>query len=324
MTTATIAISKREHALRIMNRRPVLYGLIALSLVWIFAMNWPGTIFEQYHTNTHHEPHDFDPDASESPLVRLAGQSTIGDHVAVITDTQYSERLVPLIMHFHAMLGPDWPIIFYTSQDNFDEHFGPNAEVRSAVWDRAVAAGSIEVRLIGSQFDLTQREGVNIFLSKPWLWNQLAPAKNVLIFQTDAMICANSPHKIEDFLKWDFIGAPFRRNDKIYNGGLSLRNRDSILDLLEEGRDWQKESEAGEWKEGGEDVWFGRMFEKQRRPLPSTKVALQFSHEYNWNVREYKQPFGYHKVHKNAKDSLAEIRKWCPEIELAAPGQLKG
>jgi hypothetical protein len=41
----------------------------------------------------------------------------ITNNVAIITDTQHTSRLIPLIVHFHALVGPEWPIVFYTSEE---------------------------------------------------------------------------------------------------------------------------------------------------------------------------------------------------------------
>ncbi len=243
----------------------------------------------------------------------------IRDRVAVISDTQYSLRLVPLILHFHSVLGPDWPLIFYTTPEIRDQHLTNN----SAVWQKAVREGRIQVRIIPDEFDLTQREGVNLYLSRPWFWEQLAPAQHVLIFQTDAMICGNSHRTVEDFFQWDFIGAPLHGSEKYLNGGLSLRNRTMILDILGEGANWEEDVKSGAWDMGGEDIWFSRRMTDRGGQLPDAKAAVEFSCEHQWHVDRQKEPMGYHKVHKYASSSIEEISKWCPEIALAAPGTLK-
>ncbi len=217
------------------------------------------------------------------------------------------------------MLGPDWPLIFYTTQETRDQHLASGP----AAWQRAVQDGRIQVRIIPDEFDLTQRHSVNLYLSRPWLWEQLAPAQHVLIFQTDAMICGNSQRAVEDFFKWDFIGAPLHGSEKYLNGGLSLRNRTMILDILREGANWEEDVNSGAWDMGGEDIWFSRRMTDRGGQLPDWKEAVEFSCEHQWHVDRQKQPLGYHKVHKYASSSIEEITKWCPEIALAAPGTLK-
>lgn len=53
------------------------------------------------------------------------------------------------------------------------------------------------------------------------------------------MICSNSPYTINDFLKYDYIGSPWRFSYKKAfkdvggDGGISIRNRQHILKALE-------------------------------------------------------------------------------------------
>lgn len=253
-----------------------------------------------------------------------SGAFEIKDKVALISDTQYSSRLVPLILHFHAVLGPEWPIVFYTSNETNAILTGNNGTRQAAIWDQAVSRGSIDVRIIPEEFNMTTRHGVNIYLSRPWLWEQLAPAKHVLVFQTDAMLCANAYESMDDFLEWDFIAAPLHTKEKLFNGGLSLRNRTMMMEILANpANNWEDETAAGTWTMGGEDIWFSRKMDRMGAHLPDFKKAVTFACQHDWHVSHSKTPLGYHKVHKNAGKRLGEIAEWCPEIALAAPGKLK-
>ena len=246
----------------------------------------------------------------------------IGDKVALISDTEYSARLVPLILHFHVVLGPEWPIVFYTSNETRDRLNEVNGTA-SKIWQRTVASGAIDVRIIPDEWNMTTRHGVNVYLSRPWLWEQMAPAKHVLVFQTDAMICGNSKRTMEDFLRFDFIGAPMNTRAKLFNGGLSLRNRTIMMEILSNpANDWERETADGTWTLGGEDIWFSRRIEEHGGNLPSFAESLTFSCQHDWHISREKQPLGYHKVHKVAASHLPEIAEWCPEIALAAPGKL--
>lgn len=56
---------------------------------------------------------------------------------------------------------------------------------------------------------------------------------------------------MEDFLEYDFVGAPIEvpkhgnnGHGEGYNGGFSLRNRSMVLDIMRESS-WQKEKETG-------------------------------------------------------------------------------
>ncbi|KAK6533673.1 hypothetical protein TWF694_002606 [Orbilia ellipsospora] len=288
--------------------------LIALSLIFVWAVTL--TPKKSFFDSTNHFLGMDRPSKASSPYT-----FNISSKVAIITDTAFTNRHIPLIMHYNGVLGPEWPIIFFTSQAVYDEQLKPTAENASAVWGRAVDEGRVQVRIIPDEFDLTSRKSVNRYLASRWLWEQLAPAKHVLVFQADAILCANSYKTVEDFFEYDFIGATLAPNARLYNGGLSLRNREMIMKLFDEGHDFAKEIDEGTYR-GGEDVWFSRKFGERGANLPSNETALEFSCEYNFHINVQKRPMGYHKIHKAAPLRLAEIADWCPEIQLSGPGLL--
>ncbi|CAK7203130.1 hypothetical protein SEUCBS139899_005859 [Sporothrix eucalyptigena] len=300
-----------------LSRRFVAIALSLLAIIYIVRLTPHEMVTSQiFDTNKAH--------TASTDVAEVDTTFRIKDKVALISDTQYSARLVPLILHFHAVLGPDWPIVFYTSNETSSRLADTNGTTGSAIWQRAVASGAIDVRIIPDMWNMTTRHGVNVYLSRPWLWEQLAPAKHVLVFQTDAMICANSFTTMDDFLIYDFIGAPLHTKEKLFNGGLSLRNRSMMMEIINNpANNWEDETAAGTWTLGGEDIWFSRKMDRMGGHLPDFSQAVKFACQHDWHVSHSKTPLGYHKVHKNAGKRLPEIAEWCPEIAMAAPGKLQ-
>ncbi len=154
-------------------------------------------------------------------------------------------NLIPLIMHFSAVLGPSWPIVIYTSSENVGIFSS------SAAFRRQLRSGVVQIRILPSTVLFTNSDSVSAFLTKPWLWENLAPAKYILMFQSDSMICSNAARTVEDFFEYDFVGAPIAPNlGAGMNGGLSLRKRETFLRILDEW-DWEKEKGRR-----FEDRWF--------------------------------------------------------------------
>lgn len=309
--------------------RPAVIALRTLVFVWIAALfakvllGWNTPLLPQTAIGRIEQILTAEAPTNTTETIPSQTSITLGhvqNKVAFMVETQYTDHLVPLILHFHGVLGPDWPIVFFTTQEVIQTHLGPS---HSAIWQRAVTSGAVVVIPIPESkgFDLTDRVGVNLFLVDPWVWQKLAPAKHVLLFQSDSMICANSPHKIEDFFHWDFIGPPPLQDRHWYHGGLTLRNRTMIMDILSEPHDWLAETKAGT-DGGGEDIWFATKMEARGGKLPDWPMAIQFAEEFDWNVEAYKTPFGYHKVQADAPQSMDEISAYCPEIALAIPGVL--
>jgi len=172
---------------------------------------------------------------------------TITTKAAVIVETRFRTNLIPLILHFSSVLGPTWPIIIYTSAESVGQFSA------SAALSRYLKSGAIQVRMLPQTVLFTNSDSVNQFMTTPWLWENLAPAEHILIFQSDSMLCANAARSVDDYFDYDFVGAPIAKGlGKGYNGGLSLRKRSTILNILDKW-DWEMTKKEGD---RFEDQWY--------------------------------------------------------------------
>jgi len=61
------------------------------------------------------------------------------------------------------------------------------------------------------------------------------PTETFLVFQTDTIICKNSKDLINEFLSYDYVGAPWKNpinGEYVGNGGLSLRKKSKMLNKI--------------------------------------------------------------------------------------------
>lgn len=230
------------------------------------------------------------------------------DKVAVIMETRALNNLIPLILHFSTVLGPSWPIILLTSRSV--THLIDSAALRSAM-----KSGRVIIRYLPEGLMFETHFDVSLFLTKPWFWEELAPAGRVLMFQADSILCANAKLGVDDFLGWDLVGAPITEawHGQGYNGGLSLRNREMTLDITR--NDYAKHplnSTSDQDIEKYEDQWFFKRFQERGAKMPSTDVAKTFSVQLEY----YDFPVGYHQPMEFQKEHREEIERWCPEVRL--------
>lgn len=232
--------------------------------------------------------------------------------VAALMETRASPNLAPLILHFSSVLGPTWPIkIFTTAAVAASLSTSPPLA-------RKVADSSVSFVLLPERQTFTQHSHVSDFFSKAWFWERLAPAQRVLMFQSDSIICANSRRTVDDFLEYDFVGAPVVEGlGEGYNGGLSIRNVDLILDIVKN-ESWEEDRKEndGKYKDGPnvdyEDQWFYAKMKERNGKFPTQEVASQFSVETIWAEK----PLGYHQANVWQEDSMEQILTWCPEYKL--------
>jgi hypothetical protein len=257
-------------------------------------------------------------DIQDSQEVASPNVAFSTEKVAVIVENRPLVNLVPIILHFSAVLGPEWPIHIFTNEEV------QKSLHESSSFQRGLSDSRFQIRLLPPGKTLNTHASVSDFFTKPWFWEQLAPAEHLLLFQADSVICSNSNQKVEDFFQYDFVGAPVDEERGLgmgYNGGLSLRSRSKMLEITNT-YDWQTERH-GDHSQGNvdyEDQWFSKKL-RELPPgpdgspganLPSTEVAKKFSVETMW----YDRPLGYHQPNVWQAAHMDEVYSWCPEYRM--------
>ena len=121
----------------------------------------------------------------------------------------------------------------------------------------------------------------NRLLTSKRFWRNV-PDK-VLIFQHDSMLLRKG---IEEFLKWDFIGAPIRNIPGCMNGGLSLRSKKTMMDII------HNFPYQGESIHGNEDIYFCNRLDWVGAKKPDKATAAKFSIETEFQLGS----LGYHQI----------------------------
>lgn len=125
------------------------------------------------------------------------------------------------------------------------------------------------------------------------IWMQ---PKHILIFQTDCLLFSG---ELEEFLKFDMVGAAWQHSPfRGCNGGLSIRNRESMIRVCEN----------NEWVYDNEDGFFSYRYASQLK-MPEFKDKMKFSMEGVWS----NEAKGMHAAYKHQNlyrlEKLLE-KKW--------------
>ncbi|KAK8049908.1 hypothetical protein PG994_011638 [Apiospora phragmitis] len=291
----------------------VLKATCVLLVFWIIAGLSRSHVYESYdydvvrlanqtaHNVTWSTPDDVNRrKQAEEALAKVTKKHT--DRVAIIVENRPLQNLVPTILHFHSVLGQEWPMIFYTHS---------TGRRRSpARWRR-----DITIRHLQPEFTFETHHSVSLFLTERWLWEDLAPYAKILMFQSDSIICSASEARADDFVEWDLVGAPIGETwGAGYNGGLSIRNRAMMLDVLDRHR-FQDDMDPPY-----EDQWFYKKLRElppredgtPAARLPDIDDARRFAVETIYGER----PLGYHQPMRFNKEKKNEILQYCPEIGM--------
>lgn len=154
-------------------------------------------------------------------------------------------------------------------------------------------------------------------------WQSIA-GDRILIYQSDTALCSRSTYQLNDFLRYDYIGAPWPpdvRGGRGGNGGLSIRSRPAMIycsQLATSGR-----LERGLIEEA-EDVYFSAcvydylpLYNIMNTTVPSRDVQTQFALEFEFPANGV-LPLGVHKPWKHIEGSDWErLVEHCPDADTA-------
>lgn len=188
--------------------------------------------------------------------------------LALLIENRPSPILAPLMLHFISVVPPDWSFRFIGSGDSV------TAINKSAAIRQHVGTGKLDLTYIPPNMSTAGQEMISRFLTTLWLYETiLHPAEWLLVFQTDSILCSNSKNNLDDYLEYDWIGAPWNPGGQWGgNGGLSLRRVSRIVDIL---RNQQRANDSEP-----EDVWLAeRLAHHPQANVANGSVSLTFSGE---------------------------------------------
>ncbi|KAM3080965.1 hypothetical protein ACMFMG_004924 [Clarireedia jacksonii] len=188
--------------------------------------------------------------------------------VALLIENRVNPILSPLLLHFMSVVPPDWRFRFMGSYESVA------AVNNSRAIRQHVASGKLDLTYIPANMTTGSQEEISRFLTTLWLYETvLQPAEWLLVFQTDSMLCANSRQSLNNWLEYDWVGAPWNPNGRFGgNGGLSLRRVSAIIDVLR--------YQVREPNSEPEDVWLSdRLGHRPNAKLANGTVSLTFSGE---------------------------------------------
>jgi hypothetical protein len=223
-------------------------------------------------------------------------------NIAVIVDDRVSEALLRAVINVVKNVPDDWPIQIITLAEH--RHFLETSSVKDYM--RHGKVFMTDLKFANRISSISPIAYSNKILASIEFWQQVRGEK-VLIFQTDSTFCSNSSYKITDFLKYDFIGAPWHSGG-CCNGGFSLRSREKILQILKR---------AHYTGESNEDIWYSHQLTKVNASIAPSEVARVFSVETIYHP----YPLAVHKprVEHLGIRNMRRLCNECPETQLVIP-----
>ena len=219
-------------------------------------------------------------------------------HIAVLVEDRTTDRIISIVHNINHHIPSSWPIQIFPGKDN--EHF-----MRNSTLAPFITSGKVFFTRMKEVYDKSE---TNELLTNADFWKQVRGEK-ILYFQIDSIMCSNSPHKITDYLQYDYIGAPwnptwypFNRTYLVGNGGFSLRSRSKTLALI---------ALIPYNSRLPEDIWYAQNLHRVNASIPSVDIAKTFSVESVY----YERPVGIHKFPWRC-DFRRKLAAKCPEAVM--------
>lgn len=123
--------------------------------------------------------------------------------VAIIIEGRPLPHLVPQLLHMISVVPSDWRFKF----------IGTNKSVisisRSFASKYHEANGKLDLVVIPEPWKIDSKEDVHRLLTDMRFYDEVLPeVEHMFKFESDAILCANSKDSLNDWLKFDWAGAP--------------------------------------------------------------------------------------------------------------------
>jgi hypothetical protein len=234
----------------------------------------------------------------EPPPLESAGGHSSAPVCAVIVETRPHPALEFVVNWFSDRLRVPIQLIHGTGNEAF---------IRGTTIEALLDQGRVQLDRLNVA-NLPARSYNALFLNREF-WNRMAGRNKILVFQTDALLCAASPFTLADFFHFDYIGSAwsckrpigFRINGGC--GGLSIRDWKSSVRSLE-----VFPPEA--WP-GGEDGYFAFHLDLMGFRVGSADDCARFASQGSFKHKS----FGVHKPRSMDRPTLERFIDYCPEVQ---------
>jgi hypothetical protein len=215
-------------------------------------------------------------------------------YTAVIVEPREHPALELVLTNFTELLDDRWNFIIF--------HGNINRDYINNILNTKLSTNINRIKLINLNVNNLSIDDYNKLLVSKSFYDNI-PNETFLIFQTDTLICSNYKDTIYNFIDYDYVGAPWSANNKVGNGGLSLRKKSKMLEILDKCND--------RISLHNEDIFFSQScLDKVDMNLPSVEEAKKFSIETIYSD----QSFGIHSPWKYIYN-ISDITQFCPGLD---------
>ena len=220
-------------------------------------------------------------------------------YTAIIIEPRKHRALYYVLLNALKNLSNNWNIIVF--------HGNLNKEYVENIINTKLTEYKERIKLINLKVDNLDFYNYNATMLDKSFYDNI-PTEVFLVFQTDSLIISKNKDIINDFIKYDYVGAPFDKigphnahlNKLVGNGGLSLRRKSKMLEIIDACK--------ATWDYNGEDRFFSFPCNSIKINKPSFEEAQRFCSQFTMNENSFA-------IHKTWYEfPLKDVEKNFPEV----------
>jgi len=123
--------------------------------------------------------------------------------LALMIEPRPLPHLVPQMLHMMSVVPPDWRFLFIGSEQSTVSA----GRAYSIKYQQAI--GKLDLMLLPEPWNISSKEHIDRTLTDLRFYDEFLPGVEWLLkFESDSILCANSATSLEDWLDFDWVGAP--------------------------------------------------------------------------------------------------------------------
>ena len=123
--------------------------------------------------------------------------------VALLIEPRVMPHLVPQILHMISVVPPDWRFLFIGSEKS------ATSLGRAYATKHQQVIGKLDIMVMPEPWEIDSKEHVYRMLTDIRFYDEFLPdVEWILKYESDSILCANSPQSLNDWLHWGWAGAP--------------------------------------------------------------------------------------------------------------------
>lgn len=130
---------------------------------------------------------------------------------AIYIETRHHiHHITPLLLHMMEVVPPEWRFVFLGSEETTARVNTSGPVKRYQEWGK-LRVGTIErwVRAWGKEDVGIDELHSRLLTNSTFYETELKGTEHLLVFHSDSVFCANSNRDVNEFLEWDWVGAPW-------------------------------------------------------------------------------------------------------------------